>query len=130
MDKKQLYLEAIKLDPKLASPYSNLATLLAAGESVTVFNSAQPQGTQIDEKQLYLEAIKLDPKLAPPYSNLAINGAQPQGIQMDKKQLYLEAIKLDPKFVLAYGGLANLLAPGESVTLISGAQMTKRTAYR
>ena len=78
-----------ELDSKLASLYNKLANLLTTGERVTVFNGAQPQGTQMDKKQLYLEAIKLDPKLASSYSKLAtllaagesvtvFNGAEPK----------------------------------------------------
>ena len=54
--KKQLYLEAIKLDPTDASAYLNLSSVLNYGDTVTL-----PDGTEMNSHQLLLKAIDLDP---------------------------------------------------------------------
>jgi hypothetical protein len=55
MNKRELYLEAIRHDGTYSEAYHSLATCLRAGESVTL-----PDGRAMDKRELYLEAIRHD----------------------------------------------------------------------
>eukprot|EP00930_Biecheleria_cincta_P046125 TRINITY_DN31813_c0_g1_i1.p1 TRINITY_DN31813_c0_g1~~TRINITY_DN31813_c0_g1_i1.p1 ORF type:complete len:1016 (-),score=252.82 TRINITY_DN31813_c0_g1_i1:8-3055(-) len=63
---KELFLEAIRLEPSFSRAYSDLGCVLSfKGGSVSIGNE------QYDEKQLYIKAIELDPTLQLAYENLA-----------------------------------------------------------
>eukprot|EP00438_Fugacium_kawagutii_P027220 Skav221323 [mRNA] locus=scaffold2901:276434:278065:+ [translate_table: standard] len=121
-NRKEMYLESIKLDNNNAMAYGNLGNALSPWETVQVQLRTGPK--TFNKKDLYLEAIKLDNNFASAYSNLG-NALSPgetvqvqlrAGLKMfNKKELHLEAIKLDNNFANAYGSLGNALSPGETV---------------
>jgi predicted RNase H-like HicB family nuclease len=96
MNKRELYLEAIRHDATYSRAYINLANCLAAGESVTL-----PDGRAMNKRELYLEAIRHDATYSAAYINLANCLAAgesvtlPDGRAMNKRELYLEAIRHD-----------------------------------
>eukprot|EP00438_Fugacium_kawagutii_P019878 Skav226851 [mRNA] locus=scaffold455:79803:81701:+ [translate_table: standard] len=101
-NKKECFLEAIKLDNSKANAYYLLGLQLSREETVQV--PLRTGSRQLNEKQLYLEAIKLDNSDADYYINLGIRLSPEETVQVDlqtgsrpfnKKELFLEAIKLD-----------------------------------
>jgi tetratricopeptide (TPR) repeat protein len=124
-----LYIEAIKHDPKLSSAYSNLAISLKAPETITL------NGRQLGPKDLFQEALKLHPRDALTYSNLGACLRSNEPIQlgsklMTPKDLFLEAITIDPRFALGYYNLASLLRTNtEAMIMPDGGQMDRKALY-
>eukprot|EP00438_Fugacium_kawagutii_P019881 Skav226854 [mRNA] locus=scaffold455:242569:244329:+ [translate_table: standard] len=123
-NRKELYLEAIKLDNNYADAYHNLGSMLSPEETVQVQLQTGPK--TFNKKELYLEAIKLDNINATAYNNLGAVLSPEETVQVqlrsgpktfNRKELYLEAIKLDNNTADAYYNLGNRLSPEETVQL-------------
>eukprot|EP00438_Fugacium_kawagutii_P011119 Skav203190 [mRNA] locus=scaffold39:398670:399884:+ [translate_table: standard] len=69
-NKKELYLEAIKLDNSNTFAYDNLGSSLSLEETVRVQLQTGPR--TLNQKEVFLEAIKLDHNRAGAYTNLGI----------------------------------------------------------
>ena len=95
MSRRELYLNAIAVDPAHAEAYRNLGLLLSGAETVTV-----PGVGAMSKRELYLKAIDLDPALATAYNGLAslMSGAETVTVPgvgaMSQRELYLKAIDL------------------------------------
>ena len=96
---KEYYEKAIKLNPKFAEAYNNLAVLL--------FQYFKEYKTA---KEYYEKAIKFKNKYSQAYFNLG-NLLQHSYFKKYKeaKECYEKAIEFNPKFVEAYSLLSNLL---------------------
>eukprot|EP00438_Fugacium_kawagutii_P034012 Skav211227 [mRNA] locus=scaffold934:339593:341224:- [translate_table: standard] len=121
-NKKELYLESIKLDNNYARAYNNLGLALSPGETIQV--QLQTGLRMFNNKELYLESIKLDNNYARAYNNLGLALSPGETIQVqlqtglrmfNNKELYLESIKLDNNYARAYNNLGLALSPGETI---------------
>jgi tetratricopeptide (TPR) repeat protein len=129
-NQRELYLEAVRHDGTNSNAYNNLATVLVAGESVTL-----PDGRAMNQRELLLEATRHKGTSSKVYNNLAtvlVDGESvtlPDCRAMNQRELYLEAIRHDGTYSQAYYNLATVLVAGESVTLPNGRAMKKRELY-
>lgn len=67
MNAIQLYLQAIRYDPRLVQAYNNLAIILPTREMSVRLSD----GTYLSRKELLLRAIEIDPFFLPSYYNLS-----------------------------------------------------------
>eukprot|EP00438_Fugacium_kawagutii_P020760 Skav207032 [mRNA] locus=scaffold1901:20421:22184:+ [translate_table: standard] len=122
VNKKELFLEAIRLDNHFALAYHNLGAVLSPEETVQV--QLHTRSRTFNAKELFLEAIKLDNNYARAYTNLGHILAPRETVQVqlqtgsrtfNAKELHLEAIRLDNSYATAYNNLGHILAPRETV---------------
>jgi hypothetical protein len=117
MTKTQLYVEAIRFNPRKHAAYCRLASTLSPWDAVRFHD-----GRQLSRQQLLLEAIRRNNGDAEAFDSLADCSEHPvvtlsDGRVMSICSLLIEAIRLDPRRFDPYSKLARSLPAGESVTL-------------
>ena len=126
---QQCYTEALAHDPRNASAYFNLATVLRPSEVVTLRD-----GRQLTERQCYIEALWFDPKCSKAMNNLGYGMTSWETVTlrdsrvMSKRDCYTEAINMDAEDANAYVNLGKVMGE-ETVTLRDGRTMTQRDCF-
>lgn len=95
---KDFYRRAIELDPKYATAYYNLASLL----------EEEPKRRN-EAEELYRHAIELDPTFSSAYNNLGLLLEKDSKRQAEAEELLLRAIELEPNNYTAYNNLGLLI---------------------
>lgn len=135
MNEDDLYLEAVRLDPRNVEALNNLAFTLESSESSDSEVALLPDGRTMNSRQLYLEVLLLDANYCAVYYNLGhgLSGEESitlhDGRTLSKRQLFFEALRCEPNDSLAYNALANCLCGRETVVLHDGRVLNKRQLY-
>jgi tetratricopeptide (TPR) repeat protein len=142
------YRQAIRLDPKFASPHNGLGNVLSDRKDLVGAEAAYRQAIRLDPKNAYAhnglgnmlydrkelngaeaayrQAIRLDPKLAIRHYRLGVV-LQARGDLTGAEAAFRQAIRLDPKFAAAHYNLGLVLRDRGD---LSGAEAKYREAVR
>jgi serine/threonine protein kinase len=129
LTEQQCYIEALAHDPRNASAYFNLATVLRPSEVVSLRD-----GRQLTERQCYIEALWFDPRNSKAMNNLGYGMTSWETVTlrdarvMSKRDCYTEAINMDSQDANAYVNLGKVMGDG-TVTLRDGRVLSQRECF-
>jgi tetratricopeptide (TPR) repeat protein len=131
LSERELYLEALTLDPNMAIAFNNLGGDLSRTERIKL-----PDGRMLGRQELYMEALRCSNTHAAAYCNLASSLAEgeaivlPSGQRMNEMELYLEAIRMSqdgPEGIAStMNSLGVAMRSTDRVSMPDGREMTKQ----
>jgi hypothetical protein len=127
---REIYFEALRIDPLFAYPYCSLGVDLAVNELIEIDHQTY------DEKWLYIKAIQLNPKEGIFFFNLGnVMSAKEEidlldGSRQSKKNLIITSLNLNARIFRAYISLSQVMGGWEEVSFDGSLWDRKRLMVR
>jgi tetratricopeptide (TPR) repeat protein len=113
LTKRECYVRALLLNPKMARSLINLGATLGEGETVDLRDGRGPR----TQRDLFVAAVEAEPTLAHALCSLAAVLGQGEtvvvnGAARSEKDLLVDALRCDPTLPQTFYNLGHVLAPG------------------